>query len=78
MFRRLAGIVGCLSIAVGTLAVVVSQGASSASAAGLGTLLRTLTPSPSGNGRAMAFDPGSHHLFYTNDDDHAKLPVDGH
>jgi endoglucanase len=31
-----------------------------------GDILRTLTPAPSGNGRALAFDPRGRHLFYTN------------
>src|ERR1700731_4111549 len=31
-----------------------------------GTSNKTLYPAPSGNGRALAFDPSSTHLFYTN------------
>jgi hypothetical protein len=38
-------------------------------AASLGSQLRTLSPSPSGNGRAVALDPVSGHLFYTNRSD---------
>lgn len=37
-----------------------------AAAAPPGSVLRTLTPTPSGNGRAVAFDPSTGHLFYTN------------
>jgi hypothetical protein len=32
-------------------------------------LLRSFTPNPSGNGRAMAFDPATGHLFYTLEGD---------
>ena len=37
--------------------------------AAVGDILRSLTPSPSGNGRALAFDAHAGHLFYTNSGD---------
>ncbi len=66
MFRRLGSVVASLSIVVGMVTAVVDLGVPPAAAGGLGTLLRTLNPTPSGNGRAVAFDPTSRHLFYTN------------
>jgi hypothetical protein len=34
--------------------------------AAVGSTLATINPSPSGNGRAVAFDPAGGHLYYTN------------
>lgn len=42
---------------------------------GSGTVLQSFTPNPSGNGRAMAFDPATGHLFYTLYDDTGNIYV---
>jgi hypothetical protein len=34
-----------------------------------GGILRTVNPNPLGNGRAIAYDPSTRHLFYTNEND---------
>src|SRR5450755_2826598 len=34
--------------------------------AAVGSVLRTLTPQPTGNGRAVAHDPATGRIFYTN------------
>lgn len=54
-----------LCIAIVAVALVAPAPVASANA-GLGSSLATLTPQPSGNGRAVAFNPLNHHLFYTN------------
>jgi hypothetical protein len=59
------------SISIGLLALMLITGFSilpktEVANAAVGDVLRTLNPSPSGNGRALTFDPVSGHLFYTN------------
>jgi hypothetical protein len=55
-----------LGIVVGVLTVVLGLVMTPAAQAAAGSTLRTFHPQPSGNGRALAFDPETGHLFYTN------------
>jgi hypothetical protein len=58
------------AILVTALAVAGAIGVSTRAAhAAVGGTLRTLHPAPTGNGRAMAVDPATGHLYYTNSDD---------
>jgi hypothetical protein len=60
--RRLCAGLSALAFVLG-LSLAVGPGAATAA---VGGVLQTVTPSPSGNGRAVAFDPSTKHLFYTN------------
>jgi DNA-binding beta-propeller fold protein YncE len=58
-------------VAAGALAVFTATAAQASAVAPFGSQLATLIPDHTGNGRALAFDPKSGHLFYTNaGDDH--------
>jgi hypothetical protein len=59
-----------MTAALGVLAT------SSRAGAAVGGVLRVLTPAPSGNGRALAFDSTSGHLFYTNRDEPQIFVID--
>lgn len=59
---RIASAAVALTLALGSIAVFGTASLADTTLA----VLRTLTPTPSSNGRAVAFDPGTGHLFYTN------------
>jgi hypothetical protein len=66
--RALRHFLSCAIVGLTVLSAALLVNVESASAT-LGANLRTLTPSPSGNGRAVAFDPSTGRLFYTNSGD---------
>src|SRR2546428_13128529 len=71
MQRKIIG--PLLTLAVASQFVVFFASSQSVGVAhagqGVGSILGSLSPAPSGNGRALAFDPVSAHLFYTNSGD---------
>lgn len=55
-----------LAAAVALTITALLAATSSVAAAAVGSVLRSLSPTPSGNGRALAFDSATRHLYYTN------------